>query len=76
MRRSQRATTAGQPRGQIIDAVSIREHPPEAEDRAIPGHWKGDLISGARNINLATLVERRSRYVVLVKLDRKDTGMW
>lgn len=74
MRRSKFATTAGQTRGQIIDAVSIRERPPEAEDRAIPGHWEGDLISGAKNTHLATLVERRSRYVMLVKLEGKDTS--
>ena len=74
MRRSKRASTAGQPRGRIIDAVSIRERPPEAEDRAIPGHWEGDLISGAKNTHLATLVERRSRYVMLVKLEGKDTN--
>jgi len=74
MRRSKRASTAGQPRGQIIDAVSIRERPAEAEDRAIPGHWEGDLICGSKNSHLATLVERRSRYVMLVKLGGKDTS--
>ncbi len=73
MRRSKRASTAGQPRGQIVDAVSIRG-PAEAEDRAIPGHWEGDLISGAKNTHLATLVERRSRYVMLVRLEGKDTN--
>ncbi len=73
MRRSKHASTEGQPRGQIIDAVSIRERPPEAEDRAIPGHWEGDLISGSKNSHVATLVERRSRYVMLVQLEGKDT---
>lgn len=73
MRRSKHASTEGQPRGQIVDAVSIRERPPEAEDRAIPGHWEGDLISGSKNSHVATLVERRSRYVMLVQLEGKDT---
>ena len=72
MRRSKRASS-GQPRGQIIDAVSIRERPAEAEDRAVPGHWEGDLLSGAKNTHLATLVERRSRYAMLVKVEGKDT---
>jgi transposase, IS30 family len=58
MRKSRRASTAGQQRGQIKDAVSIRERPPEAEDRALPGHWEGDLLSGSRNTHVATLVER------------------
>lgn len=73
MRRSKHASIEGQPRGQIVDAVSIRERPPEAEDRAIPGHWEGDLISGSKNSHVATLVERRSRYVMLVQLEGKDT---
>lgn len=71
MRRSKLATS--QPRGQIRDAVSIRERPPEAEDRAIPGHWEGDLITGARNSHIATLVERHSRFTMLVQVDGKDT---
>ena len=73
LRRSQHASTRGQPRGQIIDAVAIRERPAEAADRAIPGHWEGDLLSGARNSHIATLVERRSRFTMLVQVDGKDT---
>ncbi|WP_458527144.1 IS30 family transposase [Onishia taeanensis] len=72
MRRSKHATS--QPRGQIKDALSIRERPPEAEDRAIPGHWEGDLITGARNSHIATLVERHSRFTMLVQVDGKDTA--
>jgi IS30 family transposase len=73
MRRSKHASTAGQQRGQIIDAVSIRERPASVEDRAVPGHWEGDLLTGAANSHIATLVERQSRFVLLVRLLGKDT---
>jgi IS30 family transposase len=74
MRRAKNATTAGQPRGQIVDAISIRERPAQIEDRAIPGHWEGDLIAGSKNTHIATLVERGSRFTMLVKVTRKDTA--
>jgi IS30 family transposase len=73
LRRSKRATKAGQTRGQIVDAVSIADRPPSIEDRAVPGHWEGDLLSGAKNSHIGTLVERRSRYVHLVRVTGKDT---
>jgi IS30 family transposase len=73
MRRSRYATVSGQSRGQIVDAISIRERPAEVEDRAIPGHWEGDLLSGAKNSYMATLVERHSRFAMLIKVPSKDT---
>jgi IS30 family transposase len=60
-------------RGEIPDAISIPQRPAEAEDRAVPGHWEGDLIEGSRGTYIATLVERKSRFVVLVKLSEKKT---
>ncbi len=74
MRRSKRATTKGQPRGQIVDAVSIADRPSSVEDRAIPGHWEGDLLAGAKNTHIGTLVERTSRYTHLVKVAGKDSN--
>ena len=60
-------------RGQIKDIVSIRERPAAVEDRAVPGHWEGDLLSGSKNSYIATLVERHTRYVILMKIANKDT---
>jgi IS30 family transposase len=73
MRRSRHATPSGQSRGQIVDAVSIRQRPAEAEDRAVPGHWEGDLLSGAKNSYIAMLVERHSRFAMLIKVPSKET---
>jgi len=75
MRRSRHASPSGQSRGQIVDAISIRERPPEVEDRAIPGHWEGDLLAGAKNSYIATLVERHSRFAMLIKVPSKDTAV-
>lgn len=73
MRRARAASTAGQGRGQIVDAVSIRDRPAEARDRAVPGHWEGDLVAGSNNSHIATLVERHSRYTTLLRVAGKDT---
>ena len=73
IRRPQAARTRGRGRGQIVDAVSIRARPAEVADRAVPGHWEGDLLAGSHNTHIATLVERQSRVTLLVKVPRKDT---
>jgi IS30 family transposase len=74
IRRSRHARADGQSHGQIVDAISIRERPAEVEDRAIPGHWEGDLLAGTSNSHIATLVERHLRFVILVKVPSKDTA--
>jgi len=73
IRRSKRAGLDGDRRGQIKDLVSIRQRPAAVEDRAVPGHWEGDLLSGSKNSSIATLVERHTRYVMLAKVANKDT---
>ena len=73
MRHAKTATTKGQLRARIIDGVSIRDRPASVEDRAVPGHWEGDLIAGSQNSYIATLVERQSRFTMLVKVPGKDT---
>jgi IS30 family transposase len=74
MRRPHRIATHHEVRGRIPDAVSVRERPAEANDRAVPGHWEGDLISGAKNSHIVTLVERHSRFTALIKVSDKETG--
>lgn len=73
MRRSRHHTQKTDNHGKILDTVSISERPATIEDRAIPGHWEGDLLFGGTNNLIATLVERQTRYVMLVKVESKHT---
>jgi IS30 family transposase len=73
MRRSRHHAQKTADHGRITDAVSIRERSAEAEDRTVPGHCEGDLLFGSHNSQIATLVERHTRYVMLVRVKSKDT---
>jgi IS30 family transposase len=73
VRRSRHKTLKGAGLGQITNTVSIRERPATVEDRAVPGHWEGDLLMGSNNSYITTLVERHTRYVMLAKVPSKDT---
>jgi IS30 family transposase len=73
MRRSRHSSLKGDGLGQITNTVSIRERPASVEDRALPGHWEGDLLAGSNNSYIATLVERQTRYLMLAKVPSKDT---
>jgi IS30 family transposase len=73
VRRAQKGTQRRGQGGQILDALSIRERPAEADDRAVPGHWEGDLLCGSPGSQIITLVERSSRFVILIKIENRET---
>jgi len=73
IRRSRHASSRSDERGSLSDMISIRERPPSVEDRAVPGHWEGDLLCGSSNSYIVTLVERHSRYVLLAKVPNRDS---
>jgi IS30 family transposase len=75
LRRSRHSRIFKDSRGQIAEAISIRERPAEVEDRAVPGHGEGDLLSGSKNSHMVTLVERHSRFAMLIKVPSKDTAV-
>jgi len=74
MRKSRLAGVEPERRGRIADALTIRQRPPEAEDRAVPGHWEGDLICGTHNSHIVTLVERQSRFTTLIKIPNREAN--
>ena len=74
MRHSRHGNDHGEGRGQIKDMITISKRPASVEDRAVPGHWEGDLVAGSNNTHIATLVERHTRYVMLAKVTGKDTN--
>ena len=73
IRRSRHASSKGDQRGSLTDMISIRERPASVEDRAVPGHWEGDLLCGSANSYIVTLVERHTRYVLLAKVGSRDS---
>ena len=73
IRRSRHATGKSDQRGSLTDMISIRERPASVEDRAVPGHWEGDLLCGSSNSYIVTLVERHTRYVLLAKVQNRDS---